>query len=86
MSWTTEDPRRLSSVGCFDSAAVTSDPRPTFGTPYRELVARGFNPTEAGNLTAYLNGMTIGRRPWALTELNNVLFLKYLYRSGQLGR
>jgi hypothetical protein len=59
-----------------DSAAAT----------YRQLVTMGLDPNEAANLTAFLNGLAIGPRPWAISEVSNLLFLRELVRTGRIGR
>ena len=45
---------------------------------------RASNSTEAANLVAYLNGLRVGDASWTLSEINRVLFLRHLYRSGRL--
>jgi hypothetical protein len=49
---------------------------------YREFVSRGLDANEAGNLTAFVNGLAVCRRPWTINELSHVLFLRDLYRRG----
>ena len=46
---------------------------------------RGFEPAEAANLTAYLCGIPVADRHWALREINQLLFLRELQRSGRFG-
>ena len=53
---------------------------------YRLLVMRGLAPDEAANLTAYLSGIHRAGRGWKLTEVNQLLFLRELQRSGRFGR
>ena len=53
---------------------------------YRALLLRGFSPGEAANLTAYLSGIEVGQgRPWRLADVDRLLFLRELCRSGRLG-
>lgn len=53
---------------------------------YRALLVRGFSPGEAANLTAYLAGIEVGPgRPWRLAEVDGLLFLRELCKSGRLG-
>ena len=53
---------------------------------YRALLVRGFNPGEAANLTAYLAGIEVGAgRPWRLADVDHLLFLRELCRSGRIG-
>jgi hypothetical protein len=55
-------------------------------TTYRELLVRGFTPGEAANLTAYLSGIEVGPgRPWRLADIDRLLFLRELCRTGRLG-
>jgi hypothetical protein len=66
-------------------AGVLSRHRPhgsaTLAT-YRDLGAKGFGPTEAGNLTAYLRGLRPAGRGWTVAELDRLLFLRYLVDRG----
>ena len=55
--------------------------RPT----YRTLVMRGLAPEEAANLTAFLSGIHVGEQTWKLREINQLLFLRDLNRSGRFG-
>jgi len=58
---------------------------PTRAT-YRALLGRGFTPGEAANLTAYLAGIEVGAgRPWRLADIDRLLFLRELCRTGRLG-
>ena len=53
---------------------------------YRALLLRGFSPGEAANLTAYLSGIDVNvERPWRLADVDGLLFLRELCRSGRLG-
>ena len=52
---------------------------------YRMLLARGLAPTEAANLTAYLCGIAVGGTHWSIGEVNRVLFLRRLARTGRWG-
>ena len=53
---------------------------------YRALLLRGFSPGEAANLTAYLAGIEVGHgSPWRLADVDRLLFLRELCRSGRLG-
>jgi hypothetical protein len=65
------------------SAAAPNDP-PTRST-YRLLVMRGLAPDEAANLTAFLSGLHVGDQHWNLKELNQLLFLRDMQRSGRFG-
>jgi len=53
---------------------------------YRALLVRGFTPGEAANLTAYLSGIEVGAgRPWRVADVDRLLFLRELCRTGRLG-
>jgi hypothetical protein len=54
---------------------------PTRAT-YRSLIIRGLEPDEAANLTAYLSGIGIGGSRWTLRQINQLLFLRQMHRSG----
>ncbi len=64
-------------------AQTHSDPatRATF----RLLLLRGLAPDEAANLTAYLCGLPVHDARWTLGEINRLLFLRDLSRSGRWG-
>ena len=57
--------------------------RPVRAT-YRQLVMRGLTPTEAGNLTAYLSGVGPVSSGWTIGQIERLLFLRHLARSGRL--
>jgi len=58
---------------------------PTRAT-YRALLVRGFTAGEAANLTAYMAGIEVGSgRPWRLADVDRLLFLRELCRTGRLG-
>jgi len=86
-----------SAAGSGSSTSTASKPRatrpiqlPTNNDPatratYRLLLLRGLAPDEAANLTAYLCGLPVGEAHWTLGEINRLLFLRELGRSGQWG-
>jgi hypothetical protein len=43
---------------------------------------RGLAPDEAANLTAYLAGIGVGSTKWTLRQINQLLFLRQMNRSG----
>ncbi|MBA2718975.1 MAG: hypothetical protein H0U52_07015 [Chloroflexi bacterium] len=43
---------------------------------------RGFAPDEAVNLTAFLAGIAIGETRWTLRQINQLLFLREMNRTG----
>ena len=70
-------------------SASTNDhlsPEPTRpGLAYRQLVSQGFTPDEAGTLMAYLEGLDVAHHSWTLGEVNGLLFIRHLYRTGAFG-
>jgi hypothetical protein len=67
---------------------ATQDPDDGLATrsTYRALLVRGFTAGEAANLTAYLAGIDVGQgRPWRLADVDRLLFLRELCRTGRLG-
>lgn len=44
---------------------------------------RGLAPDEAANLTAYLAGIDVGAARWTLRQINQLLFLREMNRTGQ---
>ncbi|MDQ3128955.1 MAG: hypothetical protein M3Q66_10965 [Chloroflexota bacterium] len=59
---------------------MTAEPR-TRAT-YRTLLMRGLAPDEAANLTAFMAGITIGEARWTLRQINQLLFLRQMNRTG----
>lgn len=49
---------------------------------YRNLLMRGLAPDEAVNLTAFLAGIAIGDARWTLRQINQLLFLRQMNRTG----
>lgn len=58
---------------------------PTTRSTYRTLLLKGMAPEEAANLTAYLAGIPIGEANWTLKQINQLLFLRQMQRSGRFG-
>jgi hypothetical protein len=58
---------------------------PTTRATYRTLLLKGMAPDEAANLTAYLAGIPIGEANWTLKQINQLLFLRQLQRTGRFG-
>ncbi len=50
---------------------------------YRLLTTRGFTPDEAAQLTAYLCGIPIADVHWSLDQIDRLLFLRELARTGR---
>lgn len=64
------------------TAAATPAPKRT----YRTLTALGLTPEEAANLTAFMCGIPIEGAHWSIRQINELLFLRELQRSGRFGR
>jgi hypothetical protein len=67
---------------------------PTIPTPdaseapyrtYRALLRKGLTIAEASNLTAYLCGIPLNDVQWSLAQVNKLLFVRELHRSGRIG-
>ena len=73
------------------TSAARSTRRPTpedqliTGTTYRMLLMKGLSPDEAANLTAFLCGIPIGEVHWSLRQVNQLLFLREMARTGRFG-
>jgi hypothetical protein len=69
-----------------------TSPEPEFPTrdtatlaTYRMLLMKGLSPEESANLTAFLCGIHVGDLHWKLIEVNRLLFLRRLARTGSWG-
>ena len=65
---------------------MRSLPAATTLATYRTLLLRGLAPDEAANLTAFLAGLPVGDAHWRLGEINRLLFIRELHRTGRFGR
>jgi hypothetical protein len=54
-------------------------------TTYRLLVMRGFAAEEAANLTAFVCGIPVADVHWSVRQINQLLFLRELARTGRFG-
>jgi hypothetical protein len=52
---------------------------------YRLLQMKGLAPDEAANLMAFLCGIPVGDARWSLRQVNELLFLRELARTGRFG-
>lgn len=52
---------------------------------YRTLLMRGLAPAEAADLTAFMCGIPVGQAHWSLDQVNRLLFLRELSRTGRFG-
>jgi hypothetical protein len=64
-------------------ARTAPDPVVTRAT-YRALLLKGLAPDEAANLTAFICGIQVGDQRWTLREVNRLLFLRELQRTGRV--
>jgi hypothetical protein len=67
--------------------ATAAEPRPeqrSVRTTYHRLRMVGLSPTEAGNLTAHLNGLRIADQGWTLHEIERLLFMRALVEGGRI--
>ena len=65
-----------------DSSQSSTPELPTKAT-YRSLIMRGLDPDEAANVTAYLAGIDVSGSHWTLKQINQLLFLRQMNRTGQ---
>lgn len=68
-----------------ERAQIPTNHDPATRATYRLLLLRGLGPEAAANLTAYLCGLPVGEARWTLAEINRLLFLRELARSGRWG-
>lgn len=81
------------SVGASGSATdtLTTEPSPEMEAAppiqatYRNLLLKGMAPEEAANLTAFIAGIPIGDTSWTLKQINQLLFLRQMQRTGRFG-
>jgi hypothetical protein len=52
---------------------------------YHLLLLKGLSPGEAANLTAFLCGIPIAEVHWSLRQVNQLLFLREMARTGRFG-
>jgi len=74
-----------SSTGTTTRPSTTSSHGVRTRATYRLLLLRGLAPDEAANLTAFVSGIHVGGAGWKLQEVNRLLFLRELNRSGRFG-
>jgi hypothetical protein len=53
---------------------------------FLSLTALGLTPDEAANLTAFLCGIPVDGAHWSIRQVNALLFLRELRRTGRFGR
>jgi hypothetical protein len=52
---------------------------------YRKLTGLGLTPEEAADLTAFMCGIPLDGAHWSLRQVNQLLFLRELQRTGRFG-
>ncbi len=73
------------------TSSVTTDLAPSIAdqtitrSTYRLLLMKGLAPDEAANLTAFLCGIQVADVHWSLRQVNLLLFLREMARSGRFG-
>jgi hypothetical protein len=78
-------PVRAAAAAIKTSSPAAAPNYPSTRSTYRLLLMRGLAPSEAANLTAFLSGLHVGDQLWNLKELNQLLFLRDMQRSGRFG-
>jgi hypothetical protein len=65
----------------------TEHPDPSHATrqTFRALLRKGLTIGEASNLTAYLCGIPLNDVQWSLAQVNRLLFIRELHRTGRIG-
>jgi hypothetical protein len=61
------------------------DPSQATRQTFRALLRKGLTIGEASNLTAYLCGIPLNDVQWSLAQVNRLLFIRELHRSGRIG-
>jgi len=56
----------------------------TVRSTYQRLRMAGLSATEAGNLTAHLNGLHVAEHGWTLQEVERLLFIRALVDLGRI--
>jgi hypothetical protein len=77
----TRDVRSRLSEGTQSSS--TREQR-TVRSTYQRLRMVGLTATEAGNLTAHLNGLHVAEHGWTLQEIERLLFIRALVELGRI--
>ena len=62
-------------------------PNPSLTTQrtFRALLRKGLTIAEASNLTAFLCGIPLNDVQWSLAQVNRLLFIRELHRTGRIG-
>ena len=74
-----ETQRRRTPPGAEPEALrLRCTPPPVTSGPPRDLIAQGFQATEAANLTGFLIGLAPVERGWTVGEIERLLFVRHL--------
>ena len=65
------------------ASSPDSTPEVATKATYRSLLIRGLAPDEAADLTAWLAGIGLSGSHWTLRQVNQLLFLREMNRSGR---
>ncbi|HYH91675.1 MAG TPA: hypothetical protein VD763_00850 [Candidatus Saccharimonadales bacterium] len=73
--------------GAASAASTATDQAVQLATraTYRHLILKGMAPDEAANLTAFMCGIPVADVHWSLRQVNQLLFLRELARTGRFG-
>ena len=66
------------------AGAATREPPADARATYRQLRAAGLDHVEAGNVTAYIAGLAPVATGWEIAEIDRLLFIRYMAKSGRL--
>jgi hypothetical protein len=64
---------------------ASADSRETVRMTYRRLQTAGLEAREAASLTARLSGLPMVPRGWRVEEVERLLFVRELVRTGRMG-
>ena len=74
------------SVTTSSPASTSLTQTPATRSLYRLLLMKGLSPAEAANLTAFICGLPAAGHDWSLRQVNLLLFLREMNRTGRFGR
>jgi hypothetical protein len=64
---------------------MAADPSLATRPMHRALIRKGLTVDEAANLTAFMCGIPLREVSWSLAQINRLLFLRELHRTGRIG-
>ena len=79
----TSSPRRATTTR--PASQATPEEQLITRSTYRLLLMRGLAPDEAANVTAFLCGIPVADVHWSLRQVNDLLFLRAMARTGRFG-